>query len=57
MKTFKQLREDGAVPVNVAGVPGTVSSMQGSPTMAGIDKMLGGGKMLRRKPLTKIRKK
>ena len=57
MKTFKQLREDGAVPVNVAGVPGTVSSMQGSPTMAGIDKMLGAGKMLRRKPLTKIRKK
>ena len=56
MKTFKQLREDGAAPVNVAGVPGTVSSMQGSPTMAGIDKMLG-GKMLRRKPMTKIRKK
>jgi hypothetical protein len=55
MKTFKQIRED-AVPVNVAGVPGPVSSMQGSPTMAGIDKMLG-GKMLRRKPLTKIRKK
>jgi len=57
MKTFKQLREDGAAPVNVAGLPGPVSSMQGSPTMAGIDKMLGGGKMLRRKPLTKIRKK
>jgi hypothetical protein len=57
MKTFKQIREDAA-PVNVAGVPGPVTSMQGSPTMAGIDKILmGGTKALRRKPLAKFRKK
>ena len=55
MKTFKQIRED-AVPVNVAGVPGTVSSMQGSPTMAGFDKLLG-GKVLRRKQLKLSKKK
>lgn len=48
MKTFKQIREDAA-PVNVAGVPGPVTSMQGSPTMAGVDKPLMGG--LRRKSL------
>ena len=51
MKKFKQLRETGAVPVNVAGVPGD------STKMAGFDKMLDDGKMLRRKSLGKLTKK
>jgi hypothetical protein len=53
MKKFKQLREDGvgAVPVNVAGEPGD------SKKMAGYDKMLGDGKMFRRKSLEKLTKK
>jgi hypothetical protein len=51
MKTFKEfVKEDGAAPAMSmgAGIQG-LSSAQGSP-IAGYDKLMMGGKVLRRKP-------
>jgi hypothetical protein len=52
MKTFKEfVKEDGAAPAMSMGTSGTqgLSSAQGSP-IAGYDKLMMGGKVLRRKP-------